>query len=164
MREDQKQWLKPMVRQFPSVTLLDISEVMQRVRGIIDRASIALQFFFAFAMMAAVIVLMSALNTANPDRQREIALLIALGAGGRQKLSSQLFEFLLMGVLVGLFAALFATLTANFIGFRFFDLPLSLQPQMWIYSVSSAVLFIAGFGMLFIYRSFESTPMKLLRS
>jgi putative ABC transport system permease protein len=161
---NKKQWLKPLIGQFPSVTLLDISEVMQRIKGIIDRASIALQFFFGFAILAAFLVLMSALNTANPDRQREIALLVTLGASRRHKLASQAWEFVLMGSLVGIFAAFFASLVANLMAIFFFDLDFLLQPEMWLFSLVSAIFFITFFGLLLIYRGFEVSPMKLLRS
>jgi len=164
INDDQKHLLKPLVRAFPSITLLDISEVMQRVKGIIDRASLALQFFFVFAIVAAVIVLLSALNTANHDRQMEIALLQALGAGYRHKLLSQVSEFVLMGIVVGIFAALFASLSGYLIGSRFFDLPFVFRPEIWLYSVISAVLSITLLGTLFIHRSFKISPMRLLRS
>jgi len=164
IEDEQKQWLKPLIRQFPSVTLLDISEVISRVKAIIERASIALQFFFGFAIVAAFIVLVSALNTANPDRQREIALLVALGANRGQKVSSQAWEFILMGTLVGVFAALFATLVANLVAIVFFDLEFVLQPLMWVISLLVAVMSITVFGLALIYRGFEVSPMKLLRS
>jgi predicted lysophospholipase L1 biosynthesis ABC-type transport system permease subunit len=123
-----------------------------------------LQFFFGFAIVAAFIVLVSALNTANPDRQREIALLVALGANRGQKLSSQAWEFILMGTLVGVFAALFATLVANLVAIIFFDLEFVLQPLMWLISLLVAVVSITVFGLALIYRGFEVSPMKLLRS
>ncbi len=164
IKSEQKPYLKTLVQKFPSVTLLDISEVMQRIKGIIDRASLALQFFFMFAILAAVIVLLSALNTANSDRQMEIALLQSLGATKRDKLFSQVFEFVLMGIAVGFFAALFATLTGYLVGAYFFDLSFVFKPEIWLYSISVAVASITLLGTLFIYRSFNVSPMSLLRS
>jgi putative ABC transport system permease protein len=164
IKPDQKPFLKTLIQKFPSVTLLDISEVMQRVKGIINRASLALQFFFMFAILAAVIVLLSALNTANKDRQMEIALLQSLGATNRDKLFSQVFEFVLMGLVVGFFAAVFSTLTGYIVGAYLFDLSFVLKPEIWLYSISIAVVSITVLGTLFIYRSFNISPMSLLRS
>jgi putative ABC transport system permease protein len=164
IKPEQKPLLKSLVKQFPSVTLLDISEVMQRVKGIIDRASLALQFFFIFAILAAFIVLLSALNTANRDRQMEIALIQSLGAGNQHKLVSQVAEFVLMGGTVGFFAALFATLTGYIVGAYFFDLSFVFRPELWLYSILSAVFSITLLGTLFIYRTFNTSPMSLLRS
>ena len=164
IKAEQKALLKNLVEQFPAVTLLDISEVMQRVKGIIDRASLALQFFFLFAILAAVIVLLSALNTANKDRQMEMALLQSLGASRRDKLYSQVFEFVLMGSTVGFFAALFAVLTGYIVGAYFFDLSFVFKPEIWLYSISISVLSITTLGTLFIARAFNVSPMSLLRS
>jgi putative ABC transport system permease protein len=164
IKPDQKPYLKTLVQTFPSVTLLDISEVMYRIKGIINRASLALQFFFMFAILAAVIVLLSALNTANKDRQMEIALLQSLGATNRDKLFSQVFEFVLMGAVVGFFAALFSVLTGYIVGAYLFDLSFVFKPEIWLYSISLAVVSITVLGTLFIYRSFNISPMSLLRS
>jgi putative ABC transport system permease protein len=156
--------LKPIVQRFPSVTLLDISEIMQRVRSIIDRASVALQFFFVFALGSGVIVLLSALKTSSHTRELEIALLQALGASGPQKLKSQVFEFIFMGGLVGAFSAFFATLTGWIVGHWFFDLPLIFSPGLWIISIVAATVVLTLVGVLFLYHSFSISPMRLLRS
>ena len=164
IKPQQKALLKELVAKFPSVTLLDISEVMQRIKGIIDRASLALQFFFMFAILAAIIVLLSALNTANKDRQMELALLQSLGASRRDKVYSQIFEFVLMGTTVGFFAALFAALTGYIVGAYFFDLNFVFKPEIWLYSIAIAVISITTLGTLFISRTFTVSPMSLLRS
>lgn len=156
--------LKTLVERFPTVTLLDIGEIMTRIKGIVDRASLALEFFFIFAIIAANIVLLSALNTANQDRKMEIALLQALGGQRTHKLSSQVFEFVLMGLLVGFFAALFASLTGYLVADLFFDIKYSLSLDIWLFSIGSAVGLITIIGTLFIARSFSTSPMRLLRS
>lgn len=160
----QKGLLKPLLKQFPTVTLLDISELMQRIKGIIQRASLALEFFFVFATLSAIIVLLSALNTTSGQREIEIALLQTLGANTRQKLWSQVTEFILMGVLVGVFAALFASLTGWIVGHLFFDLSYTFSVRLWVYSLLSPVVLISVMGTLFITHSFSISPMRLLRS
>ncbi|MDJ0833842.1 MAG: ABC transporter permease [Gammaproteobacteria bacterium] len=162
--EQNRPLLKPLLQLSPSVTLLDISELMQRVKQIINRASQALEFFFVFATLAAIIVLLSALNSANRERELEIALLQALGASRQHKRWSQVFEFVLMGLLVGFFAALFANLIGSVVAQRFFDLSFGFVPHLWISSIVSAILLITLVGSLFIYRSFSISPIRLLRS
>ncbi|MBT4075487.1 MAG: hypothetical protein HOM14_07620 [Gammaproteobacteria bacterium] len=162
--KQQKVVLKPLLQQFPTVTLLDISELMQRIKGIIRSASAALEFFFLFATLSAIIVLLSALNTTNRQREMEIALLQVLGANRRQKLFSQISEFVLMGLLVGSFAALFASLTGWGVGYLFFDLSYTFSIGLWVVSLLSSVLLITIMGTLFIRRSFSISPMSLLRS
>ena len=160
----QKPLLKSLLQQFPTVTLLDISELMSRIKGIIQSASQALEFFFVFATLSAIIVLLSALKTTNSQREVEIALLQVLGANRSQKLWSQISEFMLMGLLVGIFAALFASLTGWAVGHIFFDLSYTFSINLWIVSLLSSVVLITVMGSLFISRSFSISPMRLLRS
>lgn len=160
----QKSILRPLLQRFPTVTMLDISELMSRIKGIIQRASQALEFFFLFATVSAVIVLLSALKTTNKQRELEIALLQVMGANRYQKLGSQVLEFILMGVLVGFFAALFASLTGWIVGRIFFDLTFTISTSLWGYSLLSSVVLITVMGSLFIWRSFSISPMRLLRS
>jgi len=162
--QHQKTVLKPLLQQFPTVTLLDISELMRRIKGIIHSASLALEFFFIFATLSAIIVLLSALNTTNRQREMEIALLQVVGANRRQKLLSQLAEFILMGILVGVFAALFASLTGWIVGNMFFDLSYTFSIGLWVISLMSSIVLITTMGTLFIRRSFSISPMRLLRS
>ncbi len=158
-----KKVLKPLLQHFPTITLLDISELMGRIKGIIHSASLALEFFFLFAALCAVIVLLSALKTTTHQRETEIALLQALGANRRQKLISQVFEFLLMGILVGSFAAFFANLVGVLVGQMFFDLSFGFSFQLWVVSWLSACGLITVPGLLFVMRSFSTSPMRLLR-
>ncbi len=164
INQQQRSILKPLLQKFPTITLMDISELMGRIKGIIKRASMALQFFFAFAAFSAIIVLLSALNTTNKLREIEIALLQALGANKKQKLSSQIFEFVLMGALVGGFAALFSSLTGWIVGNLFFNLNYEFSIELWAYSLLTSIILITSMGTLFIYRALSISPMRLLRS
>ncbi len=159
-----KALLKPLLERYPTVTLLDISELMGRIKGIIHSASLALQFFFLFSALCAILVLLSALKTTAAQRESEIALLQALGAKRRQKVASQVLEFLLMGLLVGSFAALFANLVGVFVGRQFFGLSFGFSPALWLYAVTAACGLITVLGSLFVARAFSTSPMKLLRS
>ncbi len=161
--EDHRSLLKPLLQAFPGITLLDLSELMARIKGIIDRASLALQFFFAFALLAGLLVLLAALNTTRVEREREMALLRALGASGRQALRSQFGELLLMGVLAGLSAALLAQLSGWVVARQVFDLQPRLSAELWIIGLLAGVLLISLPGALFLRRSLGVSPMRLLR-
>lgn len=164
LAEDKQNHLKGLMQRFPTVTLLDLSELIQRIMDIIDSAGIALEFFFLFATGSAIIVLLAALNTSNRMRELEIALLQAIGADNRQKRLSQLVEFVLMGLLVGALAALFASLLGWIIGDQLFDLQYRFMPWLWVNSLVIAVVVISLLGMLFIQRAVATSPMRLLRS
>ncbi len=164
IKDHQKPDLKQLLSRFPSLTLLDITELMARMRGIVDRASIALEFFFIFAVASAFIVLLAAIQTGKRERQMESSLLRAMSAKTSQLYRINVLEFTLMGSLIGLFSALFASLSAWFISDYFFDINYQFSPALWAYSLLSAGLILTIAGTLVSRKVYNTSPMKILRS
>ncbi len=156
--------LKELLKRYPSITLLDITELMARVRGIVDKATVALQFFFLFALASAVIVLLAAIQTGRHEREVESSLLRALGAHTRQLYRVHVLEFTLMGALIGLFSAAIASLAGWAISVYFFDIEFHFSPTVWIYALLSAGLVLTLAGTLVSRRVYNVSPMKILRS
>ena len=164
IKDTQKFEFKRLVARFPSVTLLDITELMARVRGIMERAAIALEFFFLFALASAFIVLIAAVQTGRHERQSETALLRALSATTNHLYRINVFEFTLMGALIGLFSALFASLSGWIISVYFFQIDYRFSPALWAYSLTSAIIALTIAGNLVSRKVYNISPMKILRS
>lgn len=92
-------------KQFPGVSVIDIDFVLKRIRTILDQVSSAMELIFAMTMLAGVAVFWAALIITFDEKQRQAALLRALGASrqniSRRFLSEQLFIGLLSGLLAG---------------------------------------------------------------
>jgi putative ABC transport system permease protein len=162
--ERDKAGLKQLLKQYPSVTLLDVSELMDRVRAIVDRASVALQFFFLFALASAIIVLLAAIQIGRHEREVESSLLRALSAQTSQLYRVHLLEFTLMGCLIGFFSACFATIAGWAISVYFFNIEFSISPAVWAWSLASSCLVLTIAGTLVSRRVYNVSPMKILRS
>ena len=156
--------LKLLLERYPSVTLLDISELMARVRAMVDKASVALQFFFLFALASATIVLLAAIQTGKHEREVESSLLRALSAETGQLYRVHVLEYTLMGGLIGFFSACFASVAGWAISVYFFKIDFQLSPSVWIYSLVSACLVLTLAGTLVSRRVYNISPMKILRS
>jgi putative ABC transport system permease protein len=156
--------LKQLLQRYPSVTLLDISELMARVRAIVDKASVALQFFFLFALASAIIVLLAAIQTGRHEREVESSLLRALSASSGQLYRVHILEYTLMGALIGFFSAAFASVAGWALSEYFFDIEFQLSARVWIYSLVSATLVFSLAGTLVSRRVYNVSPMKVLRS
>jgi len=161
---EHKRALKELLRRFPAITLLDISVLMSRVRGIVERATIALEFFFLFALASAFIVLLAAVQTGKHERQMESSLLRALSAQTSQLYRVHVLEFTLMGLLIGFFADLFANLEGWLVSVQFFDLEYHFSVTTWAYSLISATLVLTIAGVLVSRKVYNISPMKILRS
>jgi putative ABC transport system permease protein len=164
IEDSNKADLKLLLQRYPSITLLDISELMARVRGIVDRASVALQFFFLFALGSALIVLLAAIQTGRHEREVESALLRALSATTGQLYRVHVLEYTLMGGLIGFFSAAFASVAGWAISEYFFDMEFQPSATVWIYSMLSATLVLTLAGTLVSRRVYNVSPMKVLRS
>ena len=144
--------------------MLDITELMARMRDIVKRASIALEFFFMFAIASAFIVLLAAIQTGRRERQTETSLLRALSAKTNQLYRINVLEFTLMGVLIGLFSAIFASLSGWLISVYFFEIDYQFSPALWVYSLVSATIVLTIAGTLVSRKVYNISPMKILRS
>jgi putative ABC transport system permease protein len=164
IKDQHKAALKQLLQRYPSVTLLDISELMARVKAIVEKATVALQFFFLFALAAAAIVLLAAIQTGRQEREVESSLLRALGAHTRQLYRVHVLEFTLMGLLIGFFAAAIASISGWAVSVFFFDIGYHFSVSLWIYSLVSACLVLTLAGILVSRRVYNISPMRILRS
>lgn len=79
-----KTLLRDLIKQFPSVTAIDVGKILAQIRALIDQASLAVQGIFVFTLFAELVVLIAALQSQKTERQREIAILKTLGAEPRR--------------------------------------------------------------------------------
>ena len=156
--------LKQLLARYPTITLLDISALISRIRAIIERASTALEFFFLFALASCFVVLLAAIQTGKRERQMESALLRALAAPGAGLYRVHILEFTLMGLLVGFFAALFANLAGWWVSVEFFNIDYHFSILTWIYSLVSSMVVLTLAGIFVSRKVYRQSPMKLLRT
>lgn len=95
-----------LVKQFPSITVIDVDALMVQVRRVMERVSTALQWVFGFAMLAGVFVLIAAVQTSQRERVLDIILLKTLGASRRFITATVTIEFAVLGALAGLLGSL----------------------------------------------------------
>ncbi len=101
-----------LVRQFPNVTNVDMSQTINQVQRVLDQVTRAVEFLFGFTLVAGLIVLLATVGATREERAREYAVLRALGA--RSSLLRQVQRAELAGV--GLLAGVLASAVAMTIG------------------------------------------------
>ncbi len=161
--KQQRQQLDKLVREFSNITLIDIETIMQRVRDIIDRVSLAVEFIFLFTLLAGLAVLYAAIQSNQDERRFESAVLRTLGASKKVLMLGLFAEFTMLGALSGLLAGLAATslawLLAVFI-FRFdyqFDITVALTGFI------SGILIVVIAGILGTRSVLTTPPVVTLR-
>lgn len=161
---EQKPLVTELIRQFPSVTAIDVGAIVGQVRSLVGQVSMAVQGIFVFTLIAGVVVLVAALQSQKAERRREIAILKSLGAG-RAELQRRIWgEFLLLGGLAGLLAGLLALTAGNLFGYYLFDLDLKLNLlPLLIGGVAGSVL-VGVTGYWNLRGLLDVPPMSLLKA
>ena len=151
------------VRQFPGIATLDIGAIMTRIKSLMDRASLAVEYVFLFTLLAGVCVLLAAVQSSQGERIRESALLRALGASHHQLREAVIAEFAILGAISGLLAAVFATIVAWSLSRFVFELPFNLNVWIWVIGIAGGALGIAIAGYLATRKVLSTPPIVALR-
>lgn len=97
-----------LARAFPNITNVDVSASIAQVQRVLDQVVRAVEFLFGFTLAAGLVVLMAAVVATREQREREYAIMRAMGAGGGLLAQVQRAELLGVGALAGLLASLAA--------------------------------------------------------
>jgi len=151
------------VREFPGIATLDIGAVITRVKSLMDRASLAVEYVFLFTLLAGFCVLLAAVQSSQAERIRESALLRALGASHQQVRHSVVAEFAILGGIAGLLAAIFASVIAWSLSTFVFELPYQFNIWLWLLAVVGGAVGISIAGYLATRKVLHTPPVVALR-
>ncbi|MDO3721953.1 FtsX-like permease family protein [Marinobacter sp. chi1] len=161
--DQDKQALNEFSRRFPTISVLEIDHIIERIQLIVGQVTRAIEAILALILAAALVVMAAVVSATLKDRQREGALLRTLG--GRQSLlvRSTMMEFALLGGFAGLIgvaaaeAAVWALQYGMFEGSFQWHWPIVISVPL----VSAVVL--ALFGRWQLGPVLNVSPMLLLR-
>ena len=161
--DERRRLLPELLREFPSVTLLDVDYVLAEVRRLFDQGSRAITAILVLILASGAVLLVATVIASAGQRLQQNALLRALGAGSRQLRQAQFAEFLSLGFLAGLLAWLGTELARYGLFSRVFELPY--QPSLSLLAGVLAVtmLTLGLTGVWATRRILTRSPMLLLR-
>jgi putative ABC transport system permease protein len=134
-----------LVRQFPNITLVDLSSTIAQIQRVLDQVIGAVEFLFGFTLVAGLVVLFAAVSATREERAREFAIMRAVGA--RASLLRQVQRIELIGV--GLLAGFLASVVASVVGWALarFVFEFSWSVSLWVPlmgALAGAVLALAA--------------------
>jgi putative ABC transport system permease protein len=151
------------VRQFPSVSVIDVGAVLDQVRRSMDRAALAVQYVFLFTLAAGVMVLLAAIQSTRDERMFESAVLRTLGARRSVVLQGVAAEFTTLGLLAGLLAAVGASSIGYFLATRLFRLDYSPSLVLWAGGLLAGAALVGISGTLAVRSVVNQSPVATLR-
>jgi putative ABC transport system permease protein len=103
---------RAVVQQFPNVSAIDLTLILQTLDAIVQKVSFAIRFMALFSIAAGVLVLTSAVLTSRSQRLRESILLRTLGATRAQIRQILVIEYLFLGAFAAVAGLLLAVLAS----------------------------------------------------
>ena len=152
-----------LVRQFPSVSIIDIEAVLDQVRRAMTQAALAVQYVFLFTLAAGLTVLFAAIQATRDERMFESAVLRTLGAKRRIVLQGVAAEFTALGLLAGTLAAVGAGVIGYVLATQVFEL--DYLPGLWlpIAGVVAGITIVGVSGTLAVRSVVNESPVATLR-
>ena len=156
--------LAELAKEFPSVSIFDIDELLNRVRSVVDKAVFAVQSVFVFTLFAGLTVLFAAVQSSRDERRFESAMLRTLGASRRTVMQGILAEFVVLGSLAGLVASIGASAAGYFVATRILTLPYGFDPLVWIVGLLGGAILVVTSGWLATRSVMHQPPLVTLRA
>jgi putative ABC transport system permease protein len=163
LNAEQKRQLSDLVKRFPNVTVIDVAAIMDRVRNIMDRVVLAVEFIFLFTILAGLAVLYAAIQANQDERRFENAVLRTLGARKPVLLRGLIAEFITLGALAGLLAGLAATALAWVLAAQVFHFPYQFNPMIGLVGIGMGIAVVGIAGVLGTRTVLTQPPVVSLR-
>lgn len=163
LEDEQRAMLVDLVRRYPSISVIDLDAILQQVRGIIEKASLAVQAVFVFTLAAGIVVLFAAVQSTIDERRFESAMLRALGARRRTVFFGVMAEFAALGLAAGVLASAGASILAAVVAVQLFQLPYEFNPLVWVVGLAAGVFLVCVSGFFAARGAVNSAPADVLR-
>ncbi len=147
---------------YPTVTVVNVADVMEVIRKVVDQIATIIRFLAGFAMLAGGIILASSVTATRFQRVREVAILKSLGALRRQIIAMLSIEFLLLGGIAGASGVAFSLALSAILLDR---LEVSFHPgwPVSIAAIFATAILATAIGWLASLRILQQKPLEVLR-
>jgi len=153
-----------LVDDYPNLTVLDVGAMVDRLQGLLEQVSAAVEFLFLFTLAAGLLVLYATLMSSQDERMRQAAILRALGASRAQLSRARWIEFALTGTLAGALAACGATLGGWALARFAFQLEWQFSPALWLAGLLAGVACALVGGWAGLRAVLNTSPLQSLRT
>ena len=145
---ERKPFLNELLSRYPTVSVIDVDQIIAHLRRIIARVAQAVELMLALVLCAGVLVLVASIQSSRDSRLKELALLRALGATRRLITGALVIEFAALGVFAGTVAVIGAEITTFVLNSQVFELPTGLHPRLWAVGPLFGMLVVTAVGYL----------------
>ena len=159
---ERQQLAAELMREFRTVSVFSIEELIEQVKEIIGQVTKALNSILLLTCLSAIFLAFSALQDGFSVRRHQSAILRTLGASNTLIKSSALIEFALLGLISGTLGALMAYAGIYFIETRVFETTANFYPEIWILGPLIGLVIVSMLCLYLINGIIKQSPKELL--
>ena len=153
---------RDLVKAFPTVSILDLRQILTLVEDIIDKISWVINFMAFFSILTGIVVLIGAVRTSKYQRLRESVLLRTIGARGHQILKINALEYLYLGLLGSGIGILLSLISSELLAVFAFDASFTPSPEPFVL-LPGITLLVILIGLANSRSVLNSPPLEVLR-
>ncbi|HLP94677.1 MAG TPA: FtsX-like permease family protein, partial [Saprospiraceae bacterium] len=161
--EQSARFQSELVRRYPSVSAIDLTQILRSVDEVLRKVSFVIRFMALFSILTGLLVLFSSIYQSKFARVRESVLLRTLGASRRQILGINALEYFLLGALSCLAGVGLSVAGAWALAHFAFQIPFEIEwwPLLLTFGVISSLTVIIG--LLNSREVVQKPPLEVLR-
>ncbi|WP_417761607.1 ABC transporter permease [Shewanella sp.] len=144
---EQKYVVLQLIKQFPTVSIIDVGAMMEQLRGIVSQVSLALTLVLVMVILASALVLIAQTEAGMASRQKELAVLRTFGASGGLLRWATTLEFAILGGVAGVLAVIVAEFALWVLKTQIFELQVSAHYLWWWLAPISGAALVACLGL-----------------
>jgi putative ABC transport system permease protein len=160
----QKLLVNDLLRQYPTVQVIELDKIIDRIRSIVSQVTSGLEVMTLLILSCGVLVMFAAVSLSMSERLQESAILRTLGSSRRLILGIQWVEFSVLGLMAGLLAAIGAEAAVAMLQRFMFDLPFSWHPWLWLVGPLAGGLLVGVLGVGYSRKAVTQPPLQVLNS
>ncbi|MFK4752655.1 ABC transporter permease [Oceanobacter antarcticus] len=161
--EQSQSQLTSLIREFPAVNILDMQALLGQLQGLLYQVSLAVELILVVVLIAATLVMVSALVASLRERLQEGALLRTLGASSAMIRKAQVSEYSLLGLIAALLALVAAEALCWALYTLVLDIPYAGLGWIWLWLPLVAAWLLAGLATLLLRKTVNVAPLQVLR-
>ncbi|HEX4136147.1 MAG TPA: FtsX-like permease family protein [Bryobacteraceae bacterium] len=154
---------KAVYDRFPTVTVVNMADVLDTIQSVVDQISLVVRFISAFSILAGAIILASSVAGTRFRRIREVVILKTLGATRRRIAQIFSIEFFVIGTVAGLMGGLLAGGFGWLVLNRLLTAETAPDSLPMLVSIAGTALLAIATGWLASFRTLGQKPLEILR-
>ena len=161
---DRARLQREIVERFPNVSMIDVRDIIEIARGIIENVSLAISFVGAFVFLSGLLILIGSIAMTKYHRLYEAAILKTLGARRRLIILVTLIEYSILGTLAGLLGSLAAIGLTWAISEKALQIAWHFSPGVNLLGLAIGALLVSLVGLLASGDVLVRKPLGILRN